>query len=174
MPLPEGLPLGYHRLDLEAGEITARLNLIVAPDRCHLPAELGPGSRKWGPSCQLYGLRSASNWGIRDFSDLGRLARAAGSCKAAVLGTNPLHALFAAEPLHISPYSPSSRIWLDYLYIDVTAVPGFSDDKTVHALVESSWFGLTRATARSSEVIDYGAVAPCKRPVLAARFRRCK
>ena len=174
MPLPAGLPIGYHRLDLAAGGVMAQLCLIVAPARCHLPVELGPGARSWGLTCQLYGLRSARNWGMGDFTDLAMFARATGSCAAVTLGVNPLHALFAAEPLHISPYSPSSRIWLDYLYIDVTAVPGFSDDKTAHAVVESSWFGLTRATARSSEVIDYGAVAACKRPVLEALFRRFK
>src|SRR5438105_6525321 len=34
MPLPDGLPLGYHRLDLEAGGVPAGSCLIVAPDRC--------------------------------------------------------------------------------------------------------------------------------------------
>ncbi len=172
IPLPDGLPLGYHQLDLDAGGVTARLSLIVTPDRCHLPAELGPGTRKWGLSCQLYGLRSAGSWGIGDFSDLGRLARAGGSCKAAALGINPLHALFAAEPLHISPYSPSSRSWLNYLYIDVSVVPGFAEDETVRALIGGGWFAATQGAARSSAVIDYGAVAACKRPVLEALFRR--
>jgi 4-alpha-glucanotransferase len=172
MPLPAGLPTGYHRLELEADGVTAQLALIVAPARCHLPVELGPGARSWGLTCQLYGLRSARNWGMGDFTDLAMFARATGSCAAATLGINPLHALFAAEPLHISPYSPSSRVWLDYLYIDVTAMPGFPDDKTVQALVESGGFGLTRAAARSSGVIDYGAVAACKVPVLEALFRR--
>ena len=172
MPLPAGLPIGYHQLDLEAGGVMAQPGLIVAPARCHLAVELGPGARSWGLTCQLYGLRSARNWGMGDFTDLAMFARATGSCAATTLGINPLHALFAAEPLHISPYSPSSRIWLDYLYIDVAAVPGFPDDKPVHALVESGWFGLTRAAARSSGVIDYGAVAACKRPVLEALFRR--
>ncbi|HXO89280.1 MAG TPA: 4-alpha-glucanotransferase [Stellaceae bacterium] len=172
MQLPDGLPLGYHLLDLYAGGLTARLSLIVAPERCHLPAELGPGARKWGLSCQLYGLCNGANWGIGDFSDLGQLARAAGSCTAAALGINPLHALFAAEPLHISPYSPSHRSWLNYLYIDVTVVPGFADDETVRALTGGEWFAATQAAARSSAVIDYGAVAACKRPVLEALFRR--
>ena len=56
------------------------------------------------------------------------MCRRAGTLGAAVVGINPLHALFAAEPRHFSPYSPSSRVWLDYLYIDVTAVPGFAED----------------------------------------------
>jgi hypothetical protein len=92
MALPSGLPLGYHRLEVEADGIKAGADLIVAPDRCHLPAELGPGSRSWGLSCQLYGLRSERNWGIGDFTDLAMLAHAAGRCTASVVGINPLHA----------------------------------------------------------------------------------
>jgi 4-alpha-glucanotransferase len=172
MPLPAGLPPGYHQLDLEAGSVTARLTLIVAPAHCHLPAELGPGARNWGLTCQLYGLRSTSNWAMGDFTDLARLACAAGSYAAVTLGINPLHALFAAEPLHFSPYAPSSRIWLDYLYIDVTAVPGFAEDETVRALIEGERFAVTLAAARSAGLIDYSAVAACKRPVLEALFRR--
>ena len=172
MPLPAGLPLGYHRLELEAGNISARVTLIIAPDRCYLPAELGTGARSWGLSCQLYGLRSAHNWGIGDFSDLATLARAAGKYGAAVVGINPLHALFAAEPQHVSPYSPSSRSQLAYLYIDVPAVPGFADDDAVHRLMQQEWFGATHWADRSARLIDYGAVTACKRRVLEALFRR--
>ncbi len=172
MALPSGLPLGYHRLEVEAGGITARTDLIVAPDRCYLPAELGPGSRSWGLSCQLYGLRSERNWGIGDFTDLASLARAAGGSTASVVGINPLHALFAAEPRHVSPYSPSSRRQLNYLYIDVTAVPGFGEDPVIRELMAGQWFGATHWAARSAEFIDYGAVAACKRSVLEALFRR--
>jgi 4-alpha-glucanotransferase len=172
MALPSGLPLGYHRLEIEADGINACADLIVAPDRCYLPAELGPGSRSWGLSCQLYGLRSERNWGIGDFTDLATLARAAGRCTASVVGINPLHALFAAEPRHVSPYSPSSRSQLDYLYIDVTAVPGFAEDEAIRELTGGQWFGATHWAARSAEFIDYGAVAACKRSVLEALFRR--
>ena len=172
IPLPAGLPLGYHRLDLEAGNVAARLSLIVAPAHCHLPAELGPDARSWGLTCQLYALRSTSNWGMGDFADLARFAGAAGSCAAVTLGVNPLHALFAAEPLHFSPYAPSSRTHIDYLYIDVTAVPGFAEDERVRRLIEGERFAQTLAAARSAWFIDYGAVAACKRPVLEALFRR--
>ncbi len=172
LPLPAGLPLGYHRLDLAAAGVSTELGLIVAPARCHLPEALDIGGRGWGLTCQLYGQKSAHDWGIGDFADLATLARIAGSRGAAVLGVNPLHALFAAEPLHISPYSPSSRGLLNYLYIDVTAIPGFAEDGAVRALMASEWFGATRWAARSAELIDYGAVAACKRPVLEALFKR--
>ncbi|HUC73142.1 MAG TPA: 4-alpha-glucanotransferase [Stellaceae bacterium] len=172
MPLPGGLPLGYHRLAVEGGGSHAEIDLIVAPARCHLPPQLAQGARSWGLTCQLYGLRSAHDWGIGDFTDLAGIAAAAGSSGAAVLGINPLHARFAAEPLHFSPYSPSSRSWLDYLYIDATAVPGFAEDETVQTLVQGEWFGATRWAACSAELIDYGAVAACKRPVLEALYRR--
>ena len=172
LPLPPGLPEGYHRLMLEAGALHAELDLIVAPPHCHLPPGLLPKARNWGLTCQLYGLRSGKNWGIGDFTDLGTLGAAAGSNGAAVLGFSPLHARFAAEPHHVSPYSPSSRTWLDYLSIDPTAVPGFAEDESVRRLVQSEWFGATYWAARSAELVDYGAVAACKRPVLEALFRR--
>jgi 4-alpha-glucanotransferase len=172
LALPAGLPLGYHRLEVEAGSIRASTNLIVAPACCYLPPELGPGARNWGVSCQLYGLRSERNWGFGDFTDLATLARTAGRCAASVVGINPLHALFAAEPRHISPYSPSSRSHLQYLYIDVTAVPGFAEDEAIRRLMEGQWFRATHWAARSAELIDHGAVAACKQAVLEALFRR--
>jgi len=172
MPLPEGLPLGYHQLDLEAAGASARLSLIVAPACCHLPGALGPGARSWGLTCQLYGLRSARNWGMGDFTDLAALASAAGSCTAGALGINPLHALFAAEPQHSSPYAPSSRSHIDYLYIDVTSVPGFAEDQSVRGLIDGEPLAMALANARSARLIDYRAVAECKRPVLEALFRR--
>ena len=171
LPLPAGLPLGYHQLALEAGSETAELGLIVAPARCHLPPQLEPGARSWGLTCQLYGLRSADDWGVGDFSSLAAIAAAAGSCGAAVLGVNPLHARFAAEPLHCSPYSPSSRIMLDYLCIDPAEMPGFAEDQAVRQVIAGEWFGATRWAARSAELIDYGAVAASKRAVLETLWR---
>ena len=172
LPLPPGLPLGYHRLAVELGGSAAELGLIVAPAACYLAPELGPGERCWGLTCQLYGLVSAGNWGIGDFSDLAALACAAGSQGVAALGINPTHALFAAEPLHASPYSPSSRTRLNYLYINPAATPGFAEDAEVRALIGGEWFGATHWAARSAQLVDYGAVAAIKRPVLEALYRR--
>jgi 4-alpha-glucanotransferase len=165
--LPAPLPLGYHRLALNAGATNVEIDLIVAPASCHLPDALKPGARNWGLTVQLYGLPSACNWGIGDFTDLGRLAGDAGRLGAATIGINPLHALFAAEPRHFSPYSPSSRVWLDFLYIDVTAVPGFAEDGAAQVSATAAALG----AARAADLIDYAAVAALKRPVLEALFR---
>jgi 4-alpha-glucanotransferase len=166
--LPTGLPLGYHRLALSGGGETAEIGLVVAPASCHLPEGLQPGAHSWGLTAQLYGVRSGRNWGIGDFSDLAELCRRAGALGAAAIGINPLHALFAAEPRHFSPYSPSSRAWLDYLYLDVTAVPGYAEDAAAQALAPAA----AVAAARDSELVDYAAVAALKRPVLEALFQR--
>ena len=166
--LPGGLPLGYHRLAVTAGSTQAEIDLIVAPRSCHLPEGLLPGARSWGLTAQLYGLRSERDWGIGDFTDLEMLCRRSGVLGAAAIGVNPMHALFAAEPRHFSPYSPSSRVWLNYLYIDVTAVPGFAEDEAVQALAPAAAI----AAARDADLIDYAAVAAVKRPVLEALFER--
>jgi 4-alpha-glucanotransferase len=115
-------------------------------------------------------LRSARDWGIGDFTDLGYLTEAAGRIGAATVGINPLHALFAAEPRHFSPYSPSSRVWLNWLYIDPTSVPGFADDSAIQTLAPPAAIAATRA----SELVDYPAVAAVKRPVLEALFQNFK
>jgi 4-alpha-glucanotransferase len=166
LALPAGLAPGYHQLDLEAGGVGATTMLAVAPPSAYLPPELGEGARAWGLTTQLYGLRGARSWGIGDFSDLGRLVAACGAIGAAALGLNPLHALFAAEPRHISPYSPSSRSYLDYLYIDVAAVPGF----TAAQLPD----GAALAGLDGAGEVDHAAVAVAKRPVLEALFRRLR
>ena len=162
--LPAALSTGYHRLSVSAAGAAAEVTLAVAPAACHLGEALERGARSWGLTAQLYGLRRADDRGIGDFADLARLCRRAGELGAATVGINPLHALFAAEPLHYSPYSPSSRDWLNYLYIDVTAVPGFAD--------EAAMRGLSPVERLGGKLVDYAAVAAAKRPVLERLYRR--
>lgn len=166
--LPPALPFGYHRLSVGARGTTAERRLIVAPASCHLPDALRPGARSWGLTVQLYGVRSARNWGMGDFGDLAQLCSGAAPLGVDAVGVNPLHALFAAEPRHFGPYSPSSRAWLNHLYIDVTAVPGFAEDEAAQAAVSAGAI----TAARDSRLVDYAAVDAAKRPVLEALFDR--
>lgn len=94
-----------------------------APSQCALPSQI-TGKRLWGVTCQLYALRSSRTLGIGDFEDLARLAEIVAGVGADFLGVNPLHALFLSEPGRTSPYSPSTRRYLNPLYIAVDRIDG--------------------------------------------------
>lgn len=168
--LPLDLPLGYHDVALSAdNDEFARSRLIVAPEACYTPNEIKEGKKIWGLSVQLYCVRSEKNWGIGDFSDLALLIEKAAGVGADFIGLNPIHALYPANPNACSPYGPSSRRWLNYLYIDVTAIDGF-EDASVQAVVNTDEFKATLEHARNVEHVDYEAVAHVKLAALKAVF----
>ena len=168
--LPLDLPLGYHDVALSADDDEfARSRLIVAPEACYTPNEIKEGKKIWGLSVQLYCVRSEKNWGIGDFSDLALLIEKAAGVGADFIGLNPIHALYPANPNACSPYGPSSRRWLNYLYIDATAIDGY-DDASVQAVVSSNEFKATLEHARNVEHVDYEAVAHVKLAALKAVF----
>lgn len=158
------LPPGYHRLTVEdaAGMPLATTTLLVPPERCFEPESLRKGHRLWGWAIQLYALRSDRNWGIGDFSDLAGYATAAAKLGADVIGLNPLHALFPSDPERCSPYSPSSRNFLNALYIDPEAIPEFATSREARRLVATPGFRRRLAQLRDSPCVDYRGVAACK------------
>jgi 4-alpha-glucanotransferase len=170
MDLPADLPHGYHQLTTAArGHRRARgsLQLIVAPTRCH---ELARASRLWGLSAQLYGVRSERNWGMGDFTDLAKLIEQAASLGASAVGVNPLHALFPADANHISPYSPSSRLFLNVLYLDPEAAPDLAESSKARAMLGDAGFRSELEKARASELVDYAAVWRLKLRLLELLF----
>jgi (1->4)-alpha-D-glucan 1-alpha-D-glucosylmutase len=162
------LPRGYHRLTVEddAGMPLATTTLLVPTERCFEPEALRKGHRLWGWAIQLYALRSDRNWGIGDFSDLAGYAAAAAKLGADVIGLNPLHALFPSDPEHCGPYSPSSRNFLNVLYIDPEAIPEFATSVEARRLVATPAFRQRLAQLRDSPCVDYKGVAGCKLQVL--------
>jgi len=135
--------------------------LVVAPQR----AFGGDFDRVWIAAVQLYSLRSQSNWGIGDFGDLMAVMRWAAQAGAAGVGLNPLHALFDDHPADCSPYSPSSRLFLNPLYIDVSRAPCFAPDFIAD-------LDQRLATLRQAELVDYRAVAELKWSGLRQAFAR--
>ncbi|HXY05896.1 MAG TPA: 4-alpha-glucanotransferase [Burkholderiaceae bacterium] len=185
--LPNSVPYGYHRLDLRieisvpefdetrADRVTqeriesrflASTLIIVAPPRCYLPPLLRAGQRVWGPAVQLYSLRSNRNWGIGDFNDLAKLVRMSGKHGAALVGLNPLHALFAHNPDHASPYAPSSRRFFHILYLDVEAVEEYLHCSEARAQVMAPEFQARLRALRSMDLVDYKGVAAVKIQIL--------
>ena len=175
LELPTDLPLGYHTLKvtLDTG-LAGESRLIVAPTTSYEPKSIERGERAWGVAVQLYALRSRRNWGMGDFRDLRDLVRLAAPCGCGIIGLNPLHALMPANPSHISPYSPSSREFLNVLYIGVEDVPEFADCAAAQKLVSSRDFQEKLAQLRKTDVVDYVQVAAAKfavLPMLYEQFR---
>ena len=175
LELPSDLPLGYHTLKvaLDTG-LAGESRLIVAPDISFEPESIRAGERAWGIAVQLYSLRSKRNWGMGDFRDLADLVRLAAPLGCGIIGLNPLHALMPANPAHISPYSPSSREFLNVLYIAVEDVPEFASCAQAQQMVTSAEFQKNLAELRSTDVVDYVRVATAKfavLPLLYAQFR---
>jgi (1->4)-alpha-D-glucan 1-alpha-D-glucosylmutase len=157
------LPLGYHTL--RSRDDDSSIPLIVCPSRCHLPAAMRR-KRIWAVSTQLYALRSPRNWGIGDFSDLREFARLARRVGAGAVALNPLHALHPHNPSSASPYSPSSRLFLNALYIDVERVVEFYESADVRSLTSSNDFVSRLENLRSKEFVDYLGVAAAKLRIL--------
>lgn len=154
------LAAGYHRLSV--ADLAGETLVISAPERCYRPAALQNGGKAWGPTVQLYALRSPRNWGIGDFSDLTQLVGQMAERGADIIGLNPLHALFMHNPAHASPYSPSSRLQLNVLYIDVEAVDDYASCEALARLVHSFEFQGRLARLREAPLVDYVGVAAVK------------
>src|ERR1700720_4108950 len=115
--LPPELPLGYHSIfDREGRES----RLIVTPPRCFLPSDL----YTWGWALQLYSLRSRSSWGIGDLEDLRRICEWSAELGAGIVMVNPLCATAPVLPQQASPYYPSSRLFLNPLYLCIEEIAG--------------------------------------------------
>lgn len=122
---------GYYDLAID-GFMT---RLAVAPPRA---PTLAHGTRQWGAAVQIPALRGASGSPFGTFGELAEAARAFASRGAAALAINPVHALFPGEGRNFSPYSPSSRIFLNGAMGD-TALAGLPPLPPVEGAALIDW-----------------------------------
>jgi (1->4)-alpha-D-glucan 1-alpha-D-glucosylmutase len=176
LPVPEST--GYHRLELSRADASdgplAESVVIFAPASCHRPESFAAAQGLWGLTAQLYSVRSQRDWGIGDFTDLIRLIEFGADYGADFVGLNPLHALAGEQNSDASPYNPSTRRFLNPLYLDVEAIPEFASCEAAQHRVADERFQATLRSLRGAELIDYPAVAELKYALLAmlyAQFR---
>ncbi len=169
MHLPPDLPLGYHDIVLTIGGVKAASRIIVTPEKAYRP-DIMNGHKIWGAAHQLYSLRGEKNQGIGDFSDLARLGGAVAGAGGALLGLNPLHALFLSAPEKASPYAPSSRIFINPLYIDITAIAEFNDCPEAREGLQTGPLAAALSTAQKADRVDYEAVCNIKLQILRRVF----
>ena len=156
---------GYYTLTLSADKKVVETKLAIAPATAFTPSWAEEGQKIWGLILHLYTLRSESDWGIGDFSDLYKLVEKVAKKGGGVIGLNPLHTLSAYLEDSFSPYSPSDRRFISPLYIDVERVAHFKP-----TMLNASQRDKVEAL-RQSDQVKYHEVAALKYLVLRKIFK---
>ncbi|MFN4259623.1 MAG: 4-alpha-glucanotransferase [Gemmataceae bacterium] len=163
LTLPEQLPWGYHKLTLEAGGQSWTATVIAAPEKAY---SLPEGKKEWGAFVPVYALHTAQGWGAGSYSDLRSLVEWLGERGGTVVATLPLMASFLEVPFEPSPYAPSSRLFWNEFYVDVTQLPEWADCPAAQALTQTPQWQEQLQAARASRLVDYQGVMRLKRQVL--------
>ncbi|MBV9163408.1 MAG: 4-alpha-glucanotransferase [Pseudonocardiales bacterium] len=167
--LPARLAPGWYTLI--SGK--AHTTVLVAPPKLPEPPHT------WGWMLQLYALRSARSWGIGDLADLRELISWTLSThgSGAVL-VNPLHAVTPTHPVQPSPYSPSSRRFINPLYLSIPDIDAYRHgSRALRAEVDALWPDASGPDPRVPDVkgpdarIDYDTVWQAKQAALELLWR---
>jgi 4-alpha-glucanotransferase len=140
---------GYWQLSVGREDVT----IAVAPARCFGVGDAVQRARCWGVAAQVYALRSAGDLGVGTFGGLARLGRATAALDAGMLAASPVHAMFAARPGQVSPYSPSNRLFLNVLHGDASELCRRLE------LAGNDEFEARRRQADGASLIDWPAAA---------------
>lgn len=124
-------------------------------------------ARAWGLSAQLYALRRAGDGGSGDTQALEQLARAAAERGVDALAISPMHAMFSADTEHFSPYSPSSRLFLNSLYASPGCILG---ERALRSAIESTGLADELQELEQQSLIDWPAAAKAKQRLLRALY----
>ena len=171
--------IGYYTADIkcsftgilqaEPGTIRKKTRLIITPDTCYLPPESGT-CKTWGMSVNLYSLQSKHSWGIGDFGDLEKIVNMLAGLKADFIGLNPLHAIPNTYPYGISPYSPVSRLYKNFIYLDIEGIPEIIASDEIREFVKSEAFRKKLRKLRKAVRVDYEKTGQLKELILRRAF----
>ncbi|OTP75109.1 4-alpha-glucanotransferase (amylomaltase) [Caballeronia sordidicola] len=162
---------GYHALVINE----QRTTLAVAPARCYtvddawraIESNAKKAPPMWGIATQVYGLRRTGDGGVGDYTALATLAAESAQRGSHAVAISPMHAMFSAEPNKFSPYSPSSRLFLNIAHIDPAAVMGA---EAAQAAIETAGVADEFAELEALQLIDWPRVVTAKLAVLRALF----
>ena len=169
--IPGDLPLGWHTVNARIGLDKFSTPLVVSPSALSLPASLQQRSA-WGLMSQIYSVRSRQSWGFGDLADLADMtAWAATDLHADFVLVNPLHAAEPVAPMEPSPYLPTSRRFVNPIYIRVEDIPemGYMSAAERQLL---EWHADDARTLNEQDTIDRDAVWSAKVAALRTVFHQ--
>jgi 4-alpha-glucanotransferase len=169
--VPGDLALGWHTINARIGADDFSSPLVISPAVMSLPPALRQqGHRSWGLLTQLYSVRSAQSWGLGDLADLAdMMSWAAADLSADFVLVNPLHAAEPVRPMEPSPYLPTSRRFVNPIYIRVEDIPemGYMSSAERQLL---EWHADDARLLNDSDTIDRDAVWSAKIAALRTVF----
>ncbi|GLQ51940.1 4-alpha-glucanotransferase [Dyella flava] len=140
---------GYYDLHYASSQ----MRLAVAPPRCFGVADrlAAKHARSWGLSAQVYALRRDGDGGLGDSSAVAALARSLAQAGGHALSLSPMHATKRTAAVY-SPYTPSHRGFLDWVYADPAQIlgPDAVRDALARAGIVAEW-----EHAQSANLVDW-------------------
>lgn len=174
LPADVAVSPGYYdaevRVEGASGRTAFEWFVLAPPAACVSVAKRCGRERALGVMLNLYAVRSAENWGIGDLSDVARISSRLVACGARFVGLSPLHAT-ANRGSGISPYFPSSRLFFNWIYLDVDAVPEMATSATARTMLDSDELRALLQRHRAADRVDHVEIATLKRRVLAELHR---
>lgn len=167
--------IGYYYIDITFKtpdvEISSTSRIIITPDCCYIPPEL-EDRKTWGLYINLYSIRSSKNWGIGNLGDLKRIIEWTSELKGGFVGINPLHAIPNKKPFGISPYSPISRLYKNFIYLDIEGIQEVKELMANESWIIAHWEEIKNQIneLRGKELVDYEKVASIKEKILRQAF----
>jgi 4-alpha-glucanotransferase len=165
LPLPHGLPAGYHRLRVEGAGEPVEVLVIAAAEQVYTGAD-ADRDRLWGLFCPLYALHRETSWGAGDFADLEALMGWLQRRRGDLIATLPMLASFVDGAATVSPYSPASRLFWNEFYLDLGRIPELAGCEPARALMQSAEFRRELESLRREPLVHYGRQMQLKRRVL--------
>jgi 4-alpha-glucanotransferase len=123
--------------------------------------------RHVGINVPLFSLRSERGWGLGELTDLAPFVRWLSSARIDRVLLLPLGTMQHGQT---SPYSATSTLAIDPIYINLERVADFDRAGGMQALSSEGKAAIARA--RQSRTVDYGAVRAAKAEALALAFAR--
>ncbi len=165
LPLPGGLPWGYHRFTMELGGVVKEALIISSPMKAYAPAE-EYRTGVWGAFIPLYALHTENSWGGGDFSDMETTISWIARMEGGVVATLQLLPTYYESKSNVSPYLPvSRRLWNEF-YLDIKRAPELQDCPSAQTVLESSPFQKEIEALRNSPLVDYRHQITLKRRIL--------
>lgn len=162
--VPEDLPLGWHKLVAVSEDRRAECELAITPQRLST-ADRFVAKPASGIMAQLYSVRSERSWGIGDLETLADLAEvAAHEAGADFVLINPLHAAEPAPPVENSPYLPTTRRYVNPIYVRPEVIPEFG-------YLDEDEMDEARELAKEFRQLNSNAEEIERNPIFAAKLR---